>query len=213
MIRALLADRKTMTRRLAWRWPKSYGDSRPIVGTIETHGEATSWQRVNPGDRLWVRENFRNQETRRIFSGDGARRLVCIDYDADDSRTHWNLPEIDCPKILLERGAGPSGEQTALLPCLYMPRIVSRLTLTVTATKIERLQEITHEEAEAEGIKCDMSVLGFRDHFAALWDRLHGDGAWAADPEVVALTFDIRKGNIEAPPARTEALTDRLLGK
>lgn len=220
MVRALLDGRKTMTRRLAWR-DAEFGLQDYASEQLEEMdakgwnvvGEGnegqfrvykpTPWQRVKPGDRLWVKENFRNQQTTRILSsGEGARQLVCIDYDADGTRTHWNLPADDCTKILLKRGRGESGKQTVLLSCLNMPRIVSRLTLTVTAAKIERLQDISEADVWAEGMEHDVSQLGkdwaaFGDlkysrpqnAFAALWNSLHGEGAWDANPEVVALTF------------------------
>jgi hypothetical protein len=37
-----------------------------------------------------------------------------------------------------------------------------------------------------------------RSGFANLWNSLHGPDAWATNPEVVALTFRVAKGNIDA---------------
>ena len=173
MVRALLDGRKTQTRRLAWRWRESTdgwrADSVPTI-----------WQRVKPGDRLWARETW------------GEQRRGGLVYRADDLRAlgssnPWRSP-------------------------IHMPRQASRITLTVTAVRVERLQEISEADARAEGIlfvpghghikPADLAE-GFSNYlnctagFADLWDDIHGPGSWSADPEVVVLTFDAMKHNID----------------
>jgi hypothetical protein len=232
MVSAMLACLKTMTRRILSPQPQVFmiGDEPAPVDIIHVDGDprpricvgrciTTQEVKYAVGDRLWVRENFRNQQTSRITAGDGARRLVCIDYAADGTRIHWNLPEIDCPKILLKRGAGPSGEQTKLLPCIHMPQIISRLTLVVSAVKIERVQDISEADAIAEGVKLrwlkatnraprphyfidagnsiEHSGGSAREAFERLWDKLHGPKSWEANPYVVAVTYSVYKQNIE----------------
>ena len=104
MVRALLAGRKTMTRRLAWQKPL-----RPVL-------LPTAWQRIRPGDRLWVREIW--------YPGQAA---------ADPIRYRATY------------GSGPTS--FAWRSPIHMPRAASRLTLAVTATRIERLQAITAADA------------------------------------------------------------------
>ena len=159
MILALLDGRKTMTRRLAWRRDPAWGDAAPIVGKERDYMLPTPWQRVAPGDRLWVRETWR-------LNAQGG----LIEYRAD-----WT---------------GPAGKWRSPI---HMPRHASRLTLTVTGTKIEKLQMIRNADIKAEGIEGDppKSVV-----FSALWDMLHGLGAWAKNPEVVALSFTVHPKNI-----------------
>lgn len=109
-----------------------------------------------------------------------------------------------------------------------MPRWASRLTLTVEGVKVERLQEISEEDAIAEGIarenvivdtKCYGGVHheitadrywsgaagdpdeGYEDGceaFAALWRSIHGPDAWDANPWVAAISFTVHKCNIDA---------------
>jgi hypothetical protein len=103
---------------------------------------------------------------------------------------------------------------------MYMPRNVSRLTLVVTGTKIERLHSIDGTDAQAEGIEFREGCFGTwnndgtmrcggandaREAFRCLWLNLHGTGTWEANPEVVALTFRVIKANIDAPEARVAA--------
>lgn len=85
---------------------------------------------------------------------------------------------------------------------IHLPRWASRLTLDVTAVRVERLQEITEEDARAEGVDPGDDIPpGFldgrgleraRSSFAALWDRVNGkrDGAsWADSPWVWVVSF------------------------
>lgn len=156
MVRALLDGRKTMTRRLAWRT------------RVDRMPQASPWQKVRPGDRLWVREAHSPH--------------LC-----DDGVWYWadgNVADQDSMK--------PK-------PSIHMFREHSRLTLTVTATKIERLKNINGIEALAEGIPPQEGVAPWRV-FMRLWNELHGEGAWQLDPEVVALTFSVAGRNIDAEP-------------
>lgn len=205
MVRALLDGRKTMTRRLAWRSetekrkmdfvcdgerPNSLARKAKGFG-VQMGGEywlrPTPWVGVTPSDRLWARENLQK------FNGSKATP------SAQYVSTITGVPAAPGDARLIT-GQALWNWSRDNLPSIHMPRWASRLTLIVTATKIERLQDITNEEAEFEGVKCDMSVRGFRDHFAELWKRLHGPESWDENPEVVALTFTVHKGNIDALP-------------
>lgn len=138
MVRAWLAGNKTMTRRLLYSERKAKGGIIPASATmLEGHPQPpvdfskpmgaywtlSGWQKVKPGDRLWVRENF---YTEGGHDGNG------FGYAAD----------ID-----------PAHAPPRLTPCIHMPRRLSRLTLIVGAVKIERLQKISNADAFAEGIE------------------------------------------------------------
>jgi hypothetical protein len=176
MVRALIDGRKTMTRRLRW------------VGKLAADGKGfreSVWGRVKPGDRLWVRENFSGpfdiQEPPKEWP-----RTTDIWYWADGNPMigDWQKPR----------------------PSIHMPRQFSRLTLTVTATKVERLQEITEIDAIAEGFKRwtgepdlpgEVHYDAARDWFSDLWEDLHSVESWRANPDVVALSFRVAKINID----------------
>jgi len=148
------------------------------------------------GDRLYVRESIARQET---DQGVGYKT-----YAADGSNV-WPLTQWY--------------HQRKAIPSIHMPRWASRLTLTVTDVRVQRLQEISEADAWAEGCKQGDpwdSGNGYfpveepspdgkgwngwdcaRDWYADLWDSLHGPDAWDANPWVVAVSFTVQRGNID----------------
>ncbi len=209
MIGALLAGRKTQTRRLAWRFKtlpavkedgmlRNMSDHWECLSSngdgIETWRAETLWQSVKPGDRLWCREVWAHdaedlETCRRAFED--------ILPGGNTFGPYYRAGEV-APETLKWRSP------------IHMPRWASRLTLVVTATKIERLRDISETDAIAEGIDRhnhsakwpdgSPGVIGnvARRNFATLWENLHGAGSWRSDPEVVVLTFAAHKQNIDA---------------
>jgi hypothetical protein len=170
MVLALLEGRKTMTRRLAMTQQKK----RFEFGAVGVEPFPSPWQRVQVGDRLWVREALVYETGMWWYAADKARVVLSPPHVA--AGIAW--------------GHHYSRDKA---PSIHMPRACSRLTLDVTATKIERLQMIRRSEIVAEGVESGIPV-----EFTLLWDSLHGQGAWDGNPEVVALTFTVHKQNIDA---------------
>lgn len=80
----------------------------------------------------------------------------------------------------------------------YTSRVKSTLTLKVTAVGLSRLQDMTNEDAELEGVAVlDMPALAPRDAFALLWDRINGAGSWQANPWVWAYHFEGIAKNVD----------------
>jgi hypothetical protein len=103
----------------------------------------------------------------------------------------------------------------------FMPRWASRLTLTVTEVRVQRLQDISEDDALAEGVEMESAdppfyyVPGIWPHsltavgieepggrhaersFAKLWNSLHGADAWERNDWVAAYTFTVQRGNID----------------
>lgn len=131
-----------------------------------------------PGDRIWVRETWQPNEPQY-----GGGYL----YRADDPAGH-----ID--------GGWKSS--------MFMPRRASRLTLEIEAVRIERLQEISEEDARAEGIQVfplqdasdpsawwqscpsEHQARTARRSFALLWESINGKRApWDSNPWVWVYQF------------------------
>lgn len=158
MILALLEGRKTQTRRIV----KPRG--RASLFDVEEDGSPmwtdryildpgnTEWRMRDcpygkPGDVLWARENFRAWERPTdatdgiLFSADEA--FVPIDNSAAAAERWLAVYHYD-PKR-----RGPGSE----IPSIHMPRWASRLTLQITDVRVERLQDISEADAEAEGVE------------------------------------------------------------
>ncbi len=126
------------------------------------------------GDRLWVREAFCWGSEGEPGAKDFA--IYRANYYSDNVGDRLLAP---------------------WLPSIHMPRWASRLTLTVTDVRVERVQEISKDDAIAEGIHPAHIVVG---EFSDLWDSIYGKKpgrSWADNPWVVALTFDVVQQNID----------------
>jgi len=212
-IRRILADKKTQTRRIVKPQPDHVlheGKTAVVETPIEvvedwhlvekTHADNGSvfvdeieCPYGRPGDRLWVREAFRLPKTADDISpSEYLDQSGLTDYNTEaDRKPHGNGPYPDFPGWGRKR------------PSIFMPRELCRLRLRVENVRVERVQEISAEDALNEGISdCehqdtpphDIRVDGQWcatpiDAFAALWDSIHGDGAWEENPFVWCVEF------------------------
>ena len=189
MVRALLEGRKTQARRVL-KGKSGILAARNVLRR-GAHWPGIEYDRSWPlrlpyatGDRLWVRE---------AFSRDGQSDGECLYRATVDDDTGYYAEEI---------------AEIRWLPPIHMPRWASRLTLIVTDARAQRLQKISQEDAEAEGVEWfkpngeQPQFCNYRDAFLTLWNSLHGPDAWAANPWVVALTFRVIRANIDSPEVR-----------
>lgn len=203
MVRAIIEGRKTQTRRVVkpqpigrprevieWsrRVASACGDDLPNEPKLRLHAKALSG-RVHPfeadegrmvgltcpygapGDTLWVREQHSYRDG--TDSHPSERRIW---YWAD--------------------GPVPFGNWTRPTSPIFLPRVDARLTLRVTAVRVERLQEITDADVSAEGMIADRGVETWyegkaRGIFERGWDSINGKRApWASNPWVWVVTFE-----------------------
>lgn len=113
------------------------------------------------GMRLWVKETFFND-------ADFEEQPIYV-YKADNE----NYPR------------GSSGWK----PSIFMPRAASRITLEITNIKVERLQDITEQDALDEGVDCAPGWGLCQARFKQLWESINGQESWDANPFVWAITF------------------------
>lgn len=207
MVRAILDGTKSQTRRVVH--PLTLGQSERGSPALEDAKGARWHVPWAPGDLLWVRETCRAEE---LDSGlDGVR------YCADKAFIEIeNTPEAASRWVDLAH-YGWHYARYRKVPAIHMPRWASRLTLLVTEVRIERLQDISEADALAEGVKkvrdyCHV-IKGFdydeaglcHTHaftpFAKLWDSINGGKsgrAWDDNPMVAAISFALKRANIDA---------------
>jgi hypothetical protein len=214
MVRAILAGRKTQTRRVVNpQPPKDAALVRlhPVDDTVPELAGKVTWfipeagdlwpcnredaiacRYGQPGDRLWVREAFR----------------LRADQDSKPPSQDWWKSgawyEADGTSAQPSGCAGGAGK---LRPSIHMPRWASRITLDVTGVRIERLQDITPEDAKAEGVDvqecaCDVCRMTstictadqgvYIETFRELWDSVNGkrEGcSWGDNPWLWVVEF------------------------
>jgi len=180
MVRAILEGRKTQTRRVVkplgnddgfvildygnggWPYRSDDGDSSTHIvrrgGKLYIEETPHACPYGQPGDRLWVRETWADVRT-------PASQIQTV-YRAD-----WPYKN-------------PSTKPWK--PSIHMPRWASRILLEVTGVRIERLQDISEEDAIAEGVSDILNPVGA---YRELWDSINGDGAWVANPWVWIVEF------------------------
>jgi hypothetical protein len=175
------------------------------------------------GDRIWVREKIRAEQfslppvARKATTKERQllKRTEVADFNEldglngvryfadgawikiENSRSSSDL----WLKLFNYKGA-PEGNLGSIVSPKSMPRWASRLTLTVTDVRVQRLQDISEEDAIAEGaspvlVPPDGGSAPHVEGFRALWNDLHGPDAWDANPWVSAITFTVHHGNID----------------
>jgi hypothetical protein len=179
-VRAILAGTQTVTRRVIqprigglsglgfWGYDTTPEDQ----ATVAVFGDTSGYhpQRIRcpygqPGDRLWVRETWN-----------------CIDTGRLTQRQDW------------VRYRATDGDEMYWRPSIHMPRWASRITLEVASVRVERVQDITSEDAMHEGITAPLlndKYSTMRGGFSILWDEINAKRgySWDSNPWVWCISF------------------------
>jgi hypothetical protein len=171
MVRALLDGSKTQTRRVVKPQPTNQLFRTISCWNDEAHAREWQCPYGQPGDRLWVRETWRQAYPKTNFSHG-------VVYRADKERA---------------LGMDEYSDRHRWKPSIFMPRWASRILLGITAVRVERLQDISDEDALAEG--CYPTKTGIypgapRAAYRELWDSINGAGSWDANPWVWVVEFN-----------------------
>ncbi|MCE9939771.1 ASCH domain-containing protein [Serratia liquefaciens] len=199
MVRAILDGRKTQTRRaISDRHlhlidvASQVGECYPLESGID-HANSQSYYREHcpfgqVGDRLLVRETFMDltgtgiEATTGKFEGFAYRADTPAGSYGDEVRKEYGLK---------------------WTPSLHMPRKACRILLEITAVRVERLNDISEEDARAEGISdggclncgdpepcgCANPQPDATDAFAYLWQSIYGVENWLTNPWVWVIEF------------------------
>ena len=210
MVRAILAGTKTVTRRVV-RIPEIVRAERDELNTDECLADYTIIQQRDdgqwrawmteypdegsvalacpygvPGDRLWVRETWRVGEIGGIHGTATSKEDVHYRADLDEP------PADGCWR-----------------PSIFMTRWAARILLEVVSVRVERLQEISEEDAKREGVagydpepadeggtffswRGVSTAPSVRAHFMHLWEKLNGKRpgcSWSDNPFVWRVEF------------------------
>lgn len=180
MVRAILDDRKTQTRRVIKPQPEDYHGmarhdwlwyGRKEHSAMPFDDYVFSCPYGKPGDRLWVREKH-------CFDVQLTEDRWHVVYDNPSEMPHWSNYDNDKnPKLNKWR------------PSIHMPRWASRILLEVTDVRVERVNEISEADCEAEGLK--LLQGGIKSEFRVLWDSINekrGFG-WDKNPWCWCVSF------------------------
>jgi len=179
MVRAVLHSRKTQTRRLLKT--KSGGvqwNTNDLPGMRQI---LRSCPYGMPGDQLWVRETF-----------SGPHIMEKSEDFPSMPPSQW--PE-ESPIWYWADGEPTYGDWTRSRPSIHMPRFASRITLEITGVRVERLQDISEQDAMAEGFYqavhesdsgIGQDVVGW---YRTLWESINGPGSWDLNPWVWVVAF------------------------
>lgn len=226
MVRAILDGRKTQTRRVVK--PSAYqlryakdkfggfadfneaNEAAGIAAQISIGQSLVTCPYGQPGDRLWVRETWR---VGAWAEDDG---LIAVDYKADGyCRQEWlTVSDENLFDRLWRQSTDDSIQHYGRLarykwkpgksPCRwrssrFMPRLASRVTLEITGVRVEHLNDISEEDAIAEGSQipvdqlpksCRQGCLSERTQFARIWNSINGKKyPWESNPWVWVIEF------------------------
>jgi hypothetical protein len=219
MVRAIIDGRKTQTRRVVkpqpsgevprsimpgWYEPLRVGTDgieypgRPVYGFASEYQDWPSPFGA-PGDRLWVRETWSPDHAAfypnfpLVYRADFGP-----EYERNEKSEVWSDEQQNWYPFRWR-------------PSIHMPREVCRLTLDVTAVRVERLQDISEQDADAEVFGGDFphkvlpgmfhpndsSLLSLPECFARLWDSIANPGEkWDDNPYVWVVEFTRKTSNL-----------------
>lgn len=205
MVRAILDGRKTQTRRPI-KFPFKDRNLGCELSGNELAGELSSGNYLNspfgkPGDRIWVRETFQGP---------------LFDFDQMDAYCKDSAPFEKAQFCVYKADGKPAPEffdaddnlHCCWRPSIHMPRWASRILLEITDVRVERLNCITEESAQAEGVAklregfwkhyqpgWTQHQLSARGSFVTLWKSIYGEENWQANPWVWVVEFKRVEGS------------------
>jgi hypothetical protein len=218
MVRAILAGRKTQTRRLIRPQPEGqlsyiWGGSHPGKWTYMSRSEARAWDvdesviheeegkfwtpPCNADDLLYVRETWNYGYVDTDWKEGCPPEAWFNELDLDEKfmpflheiSRFWYLADDDEPLYDLK-----------WKPSIHMPKAAARIWLKVKRVRVERVKDITEEDAVAEGCQAQGIFETARDYFAALWNTTQGVAGkrvpenWASNPWVWVIDFERVEG-------------------
>ncbi|MDB5997217.1 MAG: hypothetical protein JWP42_4353 [Pseudomonas sp.] len=207
MVRAILEGRKTVTRRpvkgIALEWLRPEGFTPEY--TADPQNSLCPYG--NPGERLWVRETWLPDPDADHEAWD-EHTDTYVSWSGCGSRIDGVPPALRKPEHCIYR-EGWDGTDLVWRPSIHMPRWASRILLEITGVRVERLNDISEDQALAEGVErsnAKHSIEPFRNYlhpcmasghnksiarasFMTLWQSINGLESWDVNPWVWVVEF------------------------
>ncbi len=233
MVQALLEGRKSQTRRMVKPQPTKDANS---MGWVHSSSDRTREGRFlwlqgarsevikcpfgKVGDVLWVRETLQ------------LKCLVPTNLNSSSNLEVAAIYKTNPDKAFVWKG----NAKREYIPSIHMPRWASRLTLEITAIKVERLQDISEENAIAEGVIFESNVPATlegiplhrhyvpigkgevisgwdaQDCYGNLWESLNGKDSWDANPWVWVIEFKTHKCNVDEFIKKEQQQAEEIAG-
>ena len=198
MVRAILSGSKSQTRRVVKPQPTDGG----LEWATACGGDFAAWQDPlllldehsedggpcqrqcpygQPGDRLWVRETFAIVPRTAYRCSEGVQQTLRPD------------DEFEHDAAIYKAGWDRSNGGFRWRPSIHMPRWASRISMEIVSVRVERLQDISEADAQAEGCALECmtptgddsgSAIHGPGGYIALWESINGPGSWDANPWV-----------------------------
>jgi hypothetical protein len=226
MVKAILEGRKTQTRRLMqpqledcsgkhaeyseaiWRdEPMQLIESKTDNGywycalcgngagyKNKFHGVKCRWQ---VGDKLYVRETFRKYYHVDEHGYTHFDKEI-LEYAADSPPMIYQMDGDGC----IEQNKDGSEKFIPWKPSIHMPKSAARIWLEITDIRVERLQDISEEDAKAEGVELkdyfhipadgiEYMAHSHKQAFETIWQSINGPDSWQSNPFVWVINFTV----------------------
>jgi hypothetical protein len=181
MVQAIMEGRKTQTRRIVKDSMLQENNGKYDEEFLLLTVKKCPYGEV--GDVLWVRETFNS------------------DYGFKDMEGN-----VVPPGILYKAKVSSLPNGLKWKPSIFMPKSIARIWLQITSIKVERLKDISEEDAKAEGVEkiADYGTTGYKLYtepeasysdidakhsFESLWESINGRESWDSNPWVWVIEF------------------------
>jgi hypothetical protein len=215
MVQAILDNRKTQTRRVVKMTkdienPEFGYTAFTQIGSISVRGKHANGEYGESfikcpygkvGDILWVRETWANTTNVNSVSDFpyGVPHIVSESFDGKVHSAY--IYRASTPDWQWLDDDGWTTEKSHWKPSIHMPKVACRLFLKIKSIRVERLQEISEQDAKAEGAEgLNCQYIGAEHHgqgytsytegFKKIWQDINGRVSWLANPWVWVIEFE-----------------------
>jgi hypothetical protein len=213
MVQAILAGRKTQTRRVVKPQPELTESGFKWKGFY--YGIGSSDERTNRnfahaacphgkvGDVLWVRETWTPLDTQEVDSAqldeDGIPlEEFQVEIGYKDGMSKWCVFSEDFYDQMNEDIEDMEQEGTKWKPSIHMPKDAARIWLRIKDVRVERLQDISGSDCGSEGMQVTGLTLSsievhwdeLKRQFKSLWQSINGEKSWNENPFVWVIEFE-----------------------